>query len=293
MALPRICLLVAVASVVIGAAPTPGPTVQKLTIGTFVRAGFIAPDGHAVQVQTAVFPRDLVTVRIVDYPYGGPIGETVLRSVQHDVLAAINGGYFTADYRPDGLLEVDGVVRTPVRAGLSGFVGSASDDAPVVALADGVDTAKLRDALQGGPFLVDPGGAHGIKRDDGQRARRSLVILTADKIAIAMTAKCGLYDLATALLQSPEIFGVDHVERALNLDGGPSTGFAVRLPGGEVDVVPETGRLRTVLTIQRRSAPSRARKLFSRQSHAVPSANSTMTQSKATRGPSPALRASK
>ena len=151
------------------------------------------------------------------------------------------------------MLEIDGVVRQPARVGLSGVVGSASDDAPVVAVAEGIDTAKLRDALQTGPFLVDPGGAHGIRRDDGKRAQRSLVILTKDRIAIAVTSRCGLYDLATALVRSPWLFGVDHVERALNLDGGPSSGFAVRLLSGDVESVPESTRLRTVLTIVERS----------------------------------------
>jgi hypothetical protein len=191
------------------------------------------------------------------------------------------------------LLEIDGVVRQPARTGLSGIVGSAPDASPVVALAEGMDTAKLRDAVQSGPFLVDPGGEHGIRRDDGQRARRSLVILSADKIAIAVTSKCGLYDLATVLLQTPEVFGVDRVERALNLDGGPSTGFAVRLPSGDVDILAETARIRTVLVIQRRSGPEGPPKLPKRQSQAVPMTNSTMTQTSAMRGPSPARRASK
>ena len=265
MVLQRMMRVIAPCALVVGgvaASPDPGISLQPLaTIGLLVQSDFVSSDGGLVHVEAATFPRDRVTLRVVDYPNGGPRGETVLLSLQLGGIAAINGGYFTEDYRPDGLLEVDGVVRQPARGGLSGVVGSSSDDAPVVALAEGIDTAKLRDALQTGPFLVDPGGAHGIRRDDGKRARRSLVILTKDRIAVAVTSRCGLYDLATALVRSPWFFGVDDVERALNLDGGPSSGFAVRLSSGGLESVPESTRLRTVLRIVARlpsPAPSPA-----------------------------------
>jgi hypothetical protein len=240
--------------------PEYSASIDALPVGGLLwHSSFTTPGGETVTVETAVFRRDRVTVRISDYPEGGTTGETVLRSLQPRTVAAINGGYFTEDYRPDGLLELAGVVQQPLRSGLSGVVGSAVDDAPVVLPAAGIDTAKLRDALQSGPFLVDPGGANGIRRDDGQRARRSLVILGKNRIGVGVTTRCGLYDLASALVRSPWSFGVDRVERALNLDGGPSTGFAVRLLSGRIESVPESVRLRTVLTIVERSptpAPS-------------------------------------
>jgi hypothetical protein len=224
-----------------------------------VKSFFFARDGAVVKVETASFRRDRVTLRVIDYPDGGPTGEMVLRALDRGVLAAINGGYFTDRYEPDGLLEIAGAVRQPARPGLSGVVGSTIAGDPIVELAGNVDTGKLRDAVQSGPFIVDPGGTVGIRRDDGQRAPRSLVILTPKYIAISVTARCGLYDLANALVRGPGSFGVDHIDRALNLDGGPSTGFAVRQRNGEVESVRESARLRTVLAIVERAqspAPS-------------------------------------
>jgi len=222
-----------------------------------VKSLFFARDGSAVNVETASFRRDRVTLRVLDYPDGGPKGAIVLHAMDGGALAAINGGYFTDQYQPDGLLEIAGVVRQPARPGLSGIVGSTTDEDPVIEPVGNADTAKLRDALQSGPFIVDPGGTNGIRRDDGQRAARSLVILSPKYIAVSVTARCGLSDLANALVSTPGTFGVDHVDRALNLDGGPSTGFAVRRRNGDVEVVRESARLRTVLTVVER-APSPA-----------------------------------
>jgi len=244
----RACAAAALALATAGAAPDSGMTVEPLAVGSLVRSAFVAPGGRVVRVESAVFPRALVTFRVLDWPYGGPKGETVRRSLQAGVLAAVDGGY-VVNGRPDGLLEIDGRVHELPVAHLSGVVGSAKDDAPVVAPVKDVEAAGLRDAIQSGPFLVDPGGALGIRRDDGARARRALVVVGDQQIAVAITSRCGLYELANALVGSPQTFGVAHVERALNLSGDGAAGFAVRLPNDAVESIPEFVRPRTVLTV--------------------------------------------
>jgi Phosphodiester glycosidase len=236
----------------IGASPDPGPSVQPLAVGTLVKSHFVVRVRVVVQVEAAVFPRDRVSVGIIDYPFGGPPGATVSRSVVEHVLAAISGGYFRGGFQPAGLLVIDGAVHEPRSAPYSGVVGSTRDGRPVLTWADGLDPGTMRYAMQAGPFVVDPGGKPGIRSDDGHRQRRSLVIESADAIAVAVTSDCGLYDLMNALLGSPETFGVESVDRALNLSGGPSSGLAVRLPNGGVESVPEQMRVRSVLTIVER-----------------------------------------
>ena len=240
----------------LGATAAIEPQVETVPAsGTLVSARFVTHRGETVAVETVSFPRQRVSLRILDYPQGGPLRATVLAAVQSDVVAAINGGYFTGNYQPDGLLEIGSIVHVPARAGLSGIVGADANGAPVVIPAASADTTTLRDAVQSGPFLVDPGGRHGIRRDDGQRAMRSFVILNENRIGLGVSSRCGLYDLATALVESPQIFGFNHIERALNLDGGPSTGFAVRRSDGRIEsIIAESTRLRTVVAIVQRSA---------------------------------------
>ena len=249
-------MAIVAATATLGAAPASGPTSEPLALGTHVRSSFLTSGRREVQVEAAIFPRDRVTIGIVDYPLGGPVGETVSRAFSPEVVAAITGGFFVAGYRPKGLLEIDGRVREPARADLSGIVGSMADETPVVMAAAGVSTASLKDAIQSGPFVVDPGGAFGIRRDDQHHDRRAIVYLAGDSIGVALTSSCSLYELAEGLTRSPAAFGVERVERALNLSGGPTAGIAVRLPNGRVEGDPERIRIRTVLTIRRRAANS-------------------------------------
>ena len=250
----RAIVVVCAAIATLALAPATAPPTEPLALGMRVRSSFVASDHRTVDVQAAVFPRDRVTFGIVDYPLGGPVGETVSRAFSPPVVAAVTGSYFVARFRPKGLLELNGSVREPVRTDLSGIVGSMADDTPVIEWSTGVSTASLKDAIQAGPFVVDPGGAVGIRSDDGQHARRAIVFLAGDQIGIALTSPCTLYQLAEGLTRSPAAFGVERVERALNLSGDASAGMAVRLPDGRVEGDPERIRIRTVLTIRRRTA---------------------------------------
>ena len=250
----RVLSIVALSGL-LAAAPASGTSVEPLAMGTLVRSSFVASDHRTVHVQAAIFPRDRVTFGVVDLPLGGPVGETVSRAFSPAVVAAVTGGYFGPGYRPNGLLEIGGRVHDPARADLSGFAGSLTDGTPVVAPISYLSTASLKDAIQAGPFIIDPGGKFGIRRDDGQHARRAIVILSDDAIGVALTSSCTLYELAEGLTDAPAAFGVDRVERALNLSGGASAGFAVRLPDGRVESDPERIRIRTVLTIRKRASP--------------------------------------
>lgn len=253
MKLRRVFFPLFVATATLAAAPASSPSIEPLALGTHVRSSFVASDHRMVQVEAAIFPRDRVTIGIVDYPLGGPVGEMVSRAFSPDVVAAVTGGYVGARF-PDGLLVLGGTVREPAhaRAGLSGVVGSMADQTPVIVPAASASTASLKDAIQAGPFIVDPGGAFGIRSDDRQHARRAIVYFAGNSIGVALTSSCTLYELAEGLTQSPAAFGVERVERALNLSGGPTAGIAVRLPNGRVEGDPEQVRVRTVLTIRRR-----------------------------------------
>jgi hypothetical protein len=250
----RVVLVLFAAIATLGVAPAGGVGGESLALGRHVRSSFVASDHTTVHVEAAVFPRDRVTIGVVDYPLGGPVGEMVSRAFSPDVVAAVTGGYVGARF-PDGLLVVGGTVREPAhtRAALSGVVGSMTDQTPVIVPSANVSPASFKDAMQAGPFIVDPGGAFGIRSDDHQHARRALVFLAGDDIGVALTSSCTLYELAEGLTQSPAAFGVERVERALNLSGGPTAGIAVRLPNGRVEGDPELARVRTVLTIRKRA----------------------------------------
>ena len=93
---------------------------------------------------------------------------------------------------------------------------------------DFVETASdlrgIEDAVQVGPLVVDPGGKNGIRRNDFDRQNRSVVCrqVGGSVAIIVITGGLSLYETGD-LLAASEADGGFGCDRALNLDGGPST----------------------------------------------------------------------
>jgi uncharacterized protein YigE (DUF2233 family) len=152
-------------------------------------------------------------------------GLRVPDSLRSGYLAALNGGYFEPDLEPSGLLIDQGRE-----------VHSASGGSGVVVLGGRLQLVRLKDfkpgtsssALQAWPFLIEPGGRDGIRRDDGKRSRRSAIGLDGEGRGLMVAVVrdgVSLYQLMALCRR----LGANV---ALNLDGGPSTGFALGIPPG-------------------------------------------------------------
>jgi hypothetical protein len=137
-------------------------------------------------------------------------------------LFIINGGYFDGLFRPVGYCQVGGVVlSTEDASALSGYVVIPDAGKLDLLWKQRPEADAARDILQAGPYVIDPGGKVGIRSRTGTAAKRSLVAMKKDgSILIITTSPVFLDQLAKILKEElPEI------ERALNLDGGPSTGL--------------------------------------------------------------------
>ena len=145
---------------------------------------------------------------------------------QRRPLAAINGSFFTPEYQATALLISDGSASGASYEGFGGMLSVAPDDGVALrALRDQpYDPAEpIEQALQSFPMLVFPGGEPAAIKDDGRRARRSAVAIDRAGrllLLVSPTSDFTLRGLADWLSQSD----LD-VDRALNLDGGSSTGL--------------------------------------------------------------------
>jgi uncharacterized protein YigE (DUF2233 family) len=107
----------------------------------------------------------------------------------------------------------------------------------------------LQQALQSFPMLVFPGGAPAALENDGQRARRTAVALDrAGRLLLIVSPTSGftLRGLAEWLSRSD----LD-VDRALNLDGGSSTGLFLA-DGALNEAIDSLGPLPIVLLVEPR-----------------------------------------
>ncbi|HIO92854.1 MAG TPA: hypothetical protein EYG68_08445, partial [Leucothrix mucor] len=136
----------------------------------------------------------------------------------------INGGYFGHDFSPIGYYKINNkIINTHISKKLSGFV--AIKNTGEIALLSKSDLAQTKadntysTLMQAGPYIIDPNGLLGIHNNNHKRHQRTVIASTrSGDILVISTAPISLYNLAHALqTEFPEI------ERALNLDGGPSS----------------------------------------------------------------------
>jgi uncharacterized protein YigE (DUF2233 family) len=207
-----------------------------------------APDRAAVPV--VIVRLDPAQVRLrVAYAPDRPLG---LRGwfEERRPLAALNGSFFTPKYQATALLVSDGSASGASYAGFGGMLSVAPDGGVSLhALRDqAYDPAEpIEQALQSFPMLVFPGGAPAAIEDDGRRARRSAVALDRAGrllLLVSPTSDFTLRGLADWLSQSD----LD-VERALNLDGGSSTGLYLS-DGGLQEAIDSFGPLPIVLLVE-------------------------------------------
>lgn len=144
-----------------------------------------------------------------------------------------NGVYFHEDYSPSGLL-VSGGQRIGERkfdADKSGLLELAPEVRIIDTSAEPLDVTGVTEAAQSYPFLVLDGKS-AIEEDSGLTAPRTFVGTDRDGnflVGFVPQDSITLFVLAQTL----ESLDVDinlGLARVLNLDGGPSTGYALRLP---------------------------------------------------------------
>ncbi len=150
-------------------------------------------------------------------------------------VAGINGGYFADDAAgtPLGLLRHDGRQISPMAGGSFTVAGVLYDTGRELRLERtrrlSTAPARMREAIQGGPFLVE----HGRKiagLNAAKRARRSFVATDGrGNWCLAVSSPLTLDELA-AWLASGTALGSFRVQTALNMDGGTSSAFRVATP---------------------------------------------------------------
>jgi hypothetical protein len=152
-------------------------------------------------------------------------------AIDDNRLVVVNGGYVDADKQPVGLRVIDGQITSEVSGDpvQSGIAWLDSDGHLAFSWASEPPTSPIV-ALQAGPFLIDPGGTLGIRREAGPSARRTAFAVASDgtRLLIVTPKPMTLHAFANAILQLPETLGLSPIHAALNGDGGPATGLTVR-----------------------------------------------------------------
>jgi uncharacterized protein YigE (DUF2233 family) len=154
-----------------------------------------------------------------------------------NALAACNGGYFHVDthFGPVGLEIADGKRADEFRRD-GGWVGALmvrQDKTSLILEKEFQDAPDISDFVQCSPWLIDNDRIAPVLIPGQDVRNRRTFIMTdgAGRWAIGVCKGVGLLELAQILI-TPGIITEWKVKRALNLDGGPSTGLWCRSADG-------------------------------------------------------------
>jgi uncharacterized protein YigE (DUF2233 family) len=165
----------------------------------------------------------------VAYRPGDPL-DLVAWQAETGALLVVNGGFFTEEYYATGLTISNGVASGQSYENFGGMfaVGQAGPQLRALRELPYTGNEGFFAGLQSFPMLLTSGNVPAIPEDDGQQARRTVVAQDVEGRVLFLTATLGhftLYQLSHFLASSD--LGLD---RALNLDGGTSTGMLLSDP---------------------------------------------------------------
>ncbi len=214
---------------------------QKIDEGLEFKSGELNGQPYETNIKLQVLRIDpqKFPVRMIDSRAFG-VGNMEIKSLARraQAVAAINGGFFLPDYRPLGLLIVDGKETSPLRNADWGIFLIQDNLPRIIHTKEFPKDKPVLQALQVGPRLVVDGRELRLKR---QVARRSALGITfKNQVILLNTADTEAYaqDLAT-IFHLPESAGGLECRDALTLDGGPSAqmyaeykSLRIDIPGG-------------------------------------------------------------
>jgi uncharacterized protein YigE (DUF2233 family) len=184
------------------------------------------PDGSPVGVLAVRVDPTAVSFRMV-YDQQRPRAISAW-AADYGAAIAVNAGYFDDVGRPVALLVSDGVAVGDTYLDQGGmFAVTADGRLLLTALSDEPYNGEpLQQALQGWPLLVRAPGVAAYAVEDGRRSRRTAVGLDQAGRVILLVSPAADFSLAewSQYLAAADL----QLVRAVNLDGGSSTGIALR-----------------------------------------------------------------
>jgi uncharacterized protein YigE (DUF2233 family) len=221
------------------------------------------PSGQP-ELSTASFIRerasfDVARVRVTlrDIGMGTAFDAVALAS---EAELVVNGGFFGEHDEPLGLAISEGRVLSSVSRSMSGGVVWIQNDLAHLSATEAATDASTGGyggegavdfAVQCRPRLVVDSHSN-IRSDDGRRAPRTAICLRAGgRVIEFVLAADNVRESGPTLFELAARLTADGCENALNLDGGPSSGWASRTEAG-MSFVPPRGPVRHVIVVTRR-----------------------------------------
>jgi len=191
-----------------------------------------------VAVDLAIFSTKSCTLRILQNEGGV---NSLAEVMKHEkCFAGVNGGYFDEKFAPIGLRIANEQMIAPLRRArlITGILVAWARGVQIVRSREFSRRSGVTAAIQCGPFLVERGQPIGGLNDANAARRTFAATTTSSRALVGVCSEVSLAELSKILATTS--FADDlRIERALNLDGGSSTGFWFARENGSAFSIPE------------------------------------------------------
>lgn len=151
----------------------------------------------------------------------------------------INGSFFDENFNPVGLLKINNkTIKKINKVGSSGILAINDQKVSIFHKKDYIAlNNNFSELMQNGPILVDDLGKSGIYSNDQVYSLRTAVCINEENNPILIVtnknASMSLWELSQLLIK-PEKKGGFNCKKAINLDGGSSTGMIINTKNKKV-----------------------------------------------------------
>jgi uncharacterized protein YigE (DUF2233 family) len=178
---------------------------------------------------------------------------------QSGSLLTFNGGFFTEDFKPTGLLiSKNKTLRKASPASLLNgvFAISKYGKADMLESGDSLNSPDYTFAIQGGPLLIDKNGEIAVNDKSPDTASRTavgldkngnVVLVLIKQSLLNMDNEITLYQFARLLKDAPELKDLG-LHGVLNLDGGTSSGLMI-----DSQYYPEMVKVQNVVIVKEKT----------------------------------------
>jgi uncharacterized protein YigE (DUF2233 family) len=210
--------------------------------------------GDDVEFTVVKFDAARCALRVIDQPDKAKAVSLAKAMPPINAVAGVNGGFFSTQFEPLGLSISQGKrCGTWQRSSLLGGLLMVRKGKPALLWRDEFkDSQDITELLQTGPRLVNQ--AQPIKGLETKSRRPRTFIATDNngRWLLGIAVYTSLTELSQ-LLVTPGLIPGMKIFRALNLDGGKSTGLWARAKDGHIVSEPEFSTVRNFVAIVPRS----------------------------------------
>lgn len=219
--------------------------------GTMRVTGRVSEGVSSADMDVIVFDSRQCALRVIDQPHAYAGGGEIATSMREiNAVGGVNGGYFTPEFRPLGLMVSHGKPTGSLVTStlLGGLIVSTGGSPRLLWRSEYSHAAATTDLVQAGPRLVDE--SRPLPKLDRSKSRPRTFIATdgGHGWAVGVVKSTSLGELAE-MLATPGVLPGLRVQRALNLDGGRSSAIWMRTAAGEEISEPGWSTVRNFIAI--------------------------------------------